>query len=210
MKEATDSRFGRTPRRWRTAAKTAAAVGAVLLTIQAVRVVFMPDLEPWHTEFLEQEFRARDELEGWSFADYLAAEERLFDEMDERVVAQVESGPDSAWNRYSPGGRNNPAGFDTNWNRSFVMVPEEVRGGALLLHGLTDSPYSLRRPAEILHGQGYLVVGLRLPGHGTTPAGLVSVRAEDWMAATRIAVRHLAAADKRPEHDVAHKQCSQG
>lgn len=34
-----------------------------------------------------------------------------------------------------------------------------------------------------------MVVGIRLPGHGTVPAGLTSVQWEDWLAATRLAVR---------------------
>ncbi|MBL8527142.1 MAG: alpha/beta hydrolase, partial [Burkholderiales bacterium] len=36
---------------------------------------------------------------------------------------------------------------------------------------------------------GYVAIGLRLPAHGTVPAGLTDVRWEDWMAATRLAVR---------------------
>ena len=35
-----------------------------------------------------------------------------------------------------------------------VSTPSS-RGGALLIHGLTDSPYSLRSTAEILHHRGY-------------------------------------------------------
>ena len=52
------------------------------------------------------------------------------------------------------------------------MRPPEIRGGALLLHGLTDSPYSLRHVAELLAQQGYYALGLRLPGHGTFPAAI--------------------------------------
>ncbi len=37
------------------------------------------------------------------------------------------------------------------------------------------------------------MVAIRLPGHGTVPAGLTEVEWEDWLAATRLAVREAAA-----------------
>ena len=93
--------------------------------------------------------------------------------------------------RYVRGGPNDPSGFEPNWNRTFELVPDEVKGGALLLHGLTDSPYSLRRIGELLYEKGFYVLGLRLPGHGTIPGALIRVRWEDWVAASRIAARHV-------------------
>lgn len=36
---------------------------------------------------------------------------------------------------------------------------------------------------------GYVSVAIRIPGHGTVPAGLTGAEWEDWMAATRLAVR---------------------
>jgi alpha-beta hydrolase superfamily lysophospholipase len=49
----------------------------------------------------------------------------------------------------------------------------------LLLHGLTDSPYSMRALAELFAARGWYVVGLRLPGHGTAPAALTRVTWQD-------------------------------
>ena len=60
-----------------------------------------------------------------------------------------------------------------------------------MLHGLTDSPYSLRRLGEILYQRGFYVLGLRLPGHGTIPAALTEVQWEDWQTATRIGAKHV-------------------
>lgn len=68
-----------------------------------------------------------------------------------------------------------------------------MAGAALLLHGLTDSPYSLRQVGEILHQQGFYVLGLRLPGHGTIPNALTSADYQDWMAVTRMGVEHVKA-----------------
>jgi esterase/lipase len=60
-----------------------------------------------------------------------------------------------------------------------------------MLHGLSDSPYSLRALSERLHEKGAHVVGLRLPGHGTAPSGLDHVKWQDLTAAVRLAARDL-------------------
>jgi alpha-beta hydrolase superfamily lysophospholipase len=59
----------------------------------------------------------------------------------------------------------------------------------VLLHGLTDSPYGLRHIARRYAERGFVAIGLRVPGHGTVPAGLTDARWEDWVAATRLALR---------------------
>ena len=41
---------------------------------------------------------------------------------------------------------------------------------SVLLHGLTDSPYSLRHIARRYRDRGFVAVAIRLPGHGTVPA----------------------------------------
>jgi alpha-beta hydrolase superfamily lysophospholipase len=63
------------------------------------------------------------------------------------------------------------------------------KGVVVLLHGLTDSPYSLRHIAELYRDRGFVAVGIRLPGHGTVPSALTRVHWEDWSEATRLAVR---------------------
>ncbi len=80
-----------------------------------------------------------------------------------------------------------------NWNRSFELTADTPAGGVLLLHGMSDSPYSLRALGEKLNEHGYWVVGLRLPGHGTAPSGLTSVSWQDMAAAVRLGMKHLAA-----------------
>ena len=51
-----------------------------------------------------------------------------------------------------------------------MLAPDgEAIGGALLVHGLTDGPYSMRTIGEGLRAGGYHVLALRLPGHGTVP-----------------------------------------
>ena len=94
-------------------------------------------------------------------------------------------------NRYDPGSLSSPRRADRDWNRTFEMAPADVRGGALLVHGLTDSPYSMRTIAGLLSAKGFHALALRMPGHGTVPAGLIRAQGEDWLAAVRMGARHL-------------------
>ena len=151
-----------------------------------------PDLGPWHTEKLTEEFTAAKADEVRSLDDYRELEERLLAELDEAVYAQVDTGPAHALNRYSAGSAADLRDREPDWNRSVELVPEAPIGGALLLHGMSDGPYSLRALAEMLSEQGHRVLALRLPGHGTAPSGLVHVTAEDMAAAVRLAMQHLA------------------
>ena len=166
----------------------------------------LPDLEPWH-RIVPRDFRAGDLTARSTLADYLAREDAAF-----RVVHdQIEQRLDPAWrvpaNRYNTDGVSHPRRLGTDWNRSQVLSPPgEVVGGALLVHGLTDAPYSMRAIGEDLRSRGYLVVALRMPGHGTVPAGLTTARWESWLAATRLGVRtaRKLAGDNAPLHLVGY------
>ena len=93
-------------------------------------------------------------------------------------------------NRFYEGSPLYPGHFPHNWNRSYELLPATApRGAVVLLHGLSDSPYSLRHVAELYRTRGFAAVGIRLPGHGTVPAGLTTARWQDWRAATRLAMR---------------------
>lgn len=93
-------------------------------------------------------------------------------------------------NRYIQSSAVYPGNFEHDWNRSYIMMPDgEPRGAAVLLHGLTDTPYSLRHIANLYREKGFLVISIRLPGHGTVPAALSAVHWQDWLAATRLSIR---------------------
>ena len=107
--------------------------------------------------------------------------------------------------RYSAGSAADPRGYEPNWNRSFELSTESPVGGVLLLHGMSDSPYSLRALAGTLTKRGYQVVGLRLPGHGTAPSGLRHITMRDMVAAVRLAMQHLSAnLGEKPIHIVGY------
>ena len=107
-----------------------------------------------------------------------------------RALAELEPEDRVESNRYYSGSPIYPGRFAQDWNRSYVLAPQRTPVGAVvLLHGLTDSPYSLRHVARRYVRDGYVAVAIRLPGHGTVPAGLSKVEWEQWMAATHLAVR---------------------
>jgi alpha-beta hydrolase superfamily lysophospholipase len=163
----------------------------VLLAAIGVVACSGQPLEPWHTERLSEEYTVKMADEVDTFEDYLALEERLFQELYDDVYAEVPTGPEFALVRYSSGSLSDPRTRDPDYNRTFEWTVDNPRGGVLLLHGLTDSPYSLRALGKTLHEQGFWVIGLRLPGHGTAPSGLKYVRWQDMAAAAQLAFQHL-------------------
>jgi alpha-beta hydrolase superfamily lysophospholipase len=166
----------------------------VLLTLVvgfALHIARGPALMPWHTAPLEAEFRAADAPKFNSLDDYRALEAKLMAELAAEVYAQVPKDQRRAVNRYFAGSLADARSRVPNWNLTFEMPTDRPKGAALLLHGLTDSPYSMRALAELFAARGWYVVGLRLPGHGTAPAALTRITWHDWAAATRLAAKHL-------------------
>jgi alpha-beta hydrolase superfamily lysophospholipase len=175
----------------------AVLVIAILVTIVLVFALQararLPDLKAWHRIHLEHEFRAGDPRAPRSFDEYRQLEERLVREMRERVLDDPQSADAWQLSRYNPQSVVAHLALETRYNRSFDLAPAgEPRGSVLLVHGLSDSPYSLRALAETFVAQGYYVVVLRLPGHGTLPSGLLDVTWEDWYAAVVLAARQAA------------------
>ena len=149
----------------------------------------MLQLGPEHRIKFEHEFSADMEDEtGWT--DYLDIEDLLAEEMAAKIIDRDR--PDSSVDRYSGGSVSNPLRYPANWNRSFELTVPSAQGVAVLLHGLSDSPYSMLATAQTLAGAGYNVVVPRMPGHGFAVGSLLQTRWEDWTAAVRIAMRHAA------------------
>lgn len=163
---------------------------AVLLVF-AVRVLDIqgePALLPWH-RFVPDELDEKA-LDQADWAAWMGAEAHVFDQVRQQVSERLEPEERVPANRYFPGSPLYPGHFHQDWNRSYVLRPEgEPVGAVVMLHGLTDSPYSLRHLALRYRQAGFVVVGLRLPGHGTVPAALTDVSWQQWLAATRLAVR---------------------
>ncbi|HTR02481.1 MAG TPA: alpha/beta fold hydrolase [Thermoanaerobaculia bacterium] len=168
-------------------------VVVTLVFVRACDARSKPPLQPWHGT-LAGEVRAKDIGPSATLADYLRLEDALFAEMEKKII--VPGAPDvrERLSRYAAEGVTNPLRFARNWNHTYELVPEgEVRGGVLLLHGLTDSPYSVRAEAEVYAKEGFYALALRVPGHGTIPGALTEARWEDWRAAARLGARAVRA-----------------
>lgn len=168
---------------------------ASLLTLLAVRVWEIsraPPLLPWHRE-VPDDLAAR-EIDRIDWQAWMAAEAALFDAVDASIPVDLPPRYAVPSNRYSTTSPMHRSRRIEDWNRSFVLAPDgPARGVVVLLHGLTDAPYSMRHTARHYQARGFLAIGVRLPGHGTVPAGLTGSGREDWRAATRLAVREARA-----------------
>lgn len=159
-----------------------------LLGIRIAGLSSLPELEPWH-RLVPQELDA-DELDASDWQAYLSAEAALFERLQRELIEPVTASGASPYSRYASDSPVYPGNLPRDWNRSFILPPPgTARGVVVLLHGLTDSPYSLRHIAQHLSEQGLLAVVPRMPGHGTVPAALTAAHWEQWLAATRLAVR---------------------
>lgn len=173
------------------AKKIGMVVGIVLVVLLAIRVYLSqqgPELHLWHT-WRADEMSVR-EMDNGNFAGYIARENAIFADLDRAVTAKTEGEERTPLNRFYRQSLVWPGQFAPDANRSFVLMPAgKPRGAVVLLHGLTDSPYSVRRLAVNYQQRGFVAVVPRLPGHGTAPGALTNVEWEMWLAATRLAVR---------------------
>jgi len=166
----------------------AASFGTLLVLLVAGIIVLenQADLKPWHKPLLTEEFRAGSTVA--SFGGYLELEKKLFSQLDREILDNVDPEDRGRINRYHRGSLSDPEIWPRNWNRSYVLERTDPEAVFVLIHGMSDSPYSLSNLALKLHARGGEVIGLRLPGHGTTPAGLLEATWQDMDAAVELAV----------------------
>jgi carboxylesterase len=69
---------------------------------------------------------------------------------------------------------------------------DPAAGGALVIHGFTGNPSSMRGLAEAFAAAGLHVEMPRLPGHGTTVEDMIPTRWADWTGAVEDAYQRLA------------------
>ena len=163
-----------------------------VVTLALVVIVHLqsrPNLKLWHKVYLDAEFTADSPVSD--LAGYLALEERLFAQLNRQVLDRLPAPDRVPINRYHRGSLTDPDRWEKNWNRTFELTTPAPTAGVLLLHGMSDAPYSLRRLGLDLNEKGACVMGLRLPGHGTIPSGLVHLEWQDMAAAVRLAMRYL-------------------
>lgn len=164
---------------------------ATIVVIRAFDTRTLPELAVWHKVALDEEFSAELEDDDFTFENYLEHELAAFDERDAKIASGLGDYPLVSTNRFNRDSVFASANQATDWNRSVELAQASPVGVALLLHGLSDSPYSMRGTAELLHAKGYRVLALRVPGHGTLPSGIMYSSWEDWAAAVRVAARYM-------------------
>jgi alpha-beta hydrolase superfamily lysophospholipase len=171
------------------------AIAVVIVTLRIIQERRGPELKPWHTAILANEFHAgRTDIPD--FKAYLALENKLFQEMNATVETRLAPEDRVMLNRYYPKAITYPGNQSHNWNRSFFFLAPHPKGSVVLLHGVTDSPYTMHALADIFIKKGYCVFVPRMPGHGTIPGALRQAAWPDWVAAVRLACQ--AARDSAP------------
>jgi len=166
-------------------------LGIIIVGLTAVifYVKSLPELSTWHTVQLKHDFSRYSDVH--TFEAYLKLEEQLFKELDSEVYSKVLPDEKNKVNRYTRNSDADPKRWSKNRNRSFELPVENPKMGVLLLHGMSDSPYSLHTQAEVLHKKGVWVVAMRLPGHGTVPSGLTGISWKDLAAVVDIGIDRL-------------------
>jgi alpha-beta hydrolase superfamily lysophospholipase len=176
---------------WRWTRRLMLLVVIVALTLLIGRIAQSesgPPLELWHT-FVPDEPKAA-EIDQLDWNGYLADEAKVFAAVRKEVTDRLKEHDRTPDDRYFAGSPVYPGHFLRDWNRSYILEPDgPPKGVVVLLHGLTDSPYSLRHIARRYRDLGYVAIGLRTPGHGTVPGALTTSTWQEWLAATRLAVR---------------------
>ncbi len=165
----------------------------VALLIGFVFYVYsLPELSTWHTTQLENRFQADSDIK--TLEGYMALEDELFEELDKEVYAKLKRDEKSGINRYTKDSYSDPDRWSVQWNRTTELPSKSAKLakiGVLLLHGMSDSPYSLHAQASYLQAKGAWVVNMRMPGHGLIPSGLVELKWEDMARAVEIGMKHL-------------------
>ncbi|WP_027390608.1 alpha/beta hydrolase [Chrysiogenes arsenatis] len=118
------------------------------------------------------------------FADYIAASVAMI-----RHVREQQPHIPAEWREFSiqanaPFELRPAQGCPTGANGRYAK-------GILLLHGLSDSPYSMRALGEHLAQRCFLVRALLLPGHGTVPGDLREADMTQWLAALTYGVTQM-------------------
>lgn len=110
-----------------------------------------------------------------SFTDYVAR--------SRDIIRQVRSASkqDSLHQSNLQNAINGNAPFELKPSGADVAGKEKPwRRGILLTHGLSDSPYFMRHLAAVFQDNGFRVMAVLLPGHGTQPGDLLDVNWQEW------------------------------
>lgn len=114
--------------------------------------------------------------------------QRSFQEYQRETLAKIRDSRDFQLpDRESELGWNGPR----EWRPTLSNAGERPTKAILFVHGLGDSPWSFHDVGFAMAAEGYLVRTVLLPGHGTQPADLLDVTAQQWRHLVREQARAL-------------------
>lgn len=116
------------------------------------------------------------------FSDYIAKSRAIIESRRSDLQSATPAEADKIINANSP--------FEL-YPANPIVSGSKLKYGALLIHGLFDSPFSMRDIGTSLQAQGILSRAILLPGHGTKPQDLLQISYHDWIQATRYGVESL-------------------
>lgn len=154
---------------------------AIALALLALAACGKPDgYGPEHEPSGQSRITFED---GMAYADYIAAtRERLI-----AMTADLPAPPDD-----SALGMALPREIVPDEAHCAPTRDGRYERGVLLIHGLYDSPFLMSDMAEVFAENCYLVRILLLPGHGSRPGDLLTVRLEEWRDAVAYGVSSFA------------------
>ncbi|MBI1308454.1 MAG: alpha/beta fold hydrolase [Proteobacteria bacterium] len=101
-------------------------------------------------------------------------------------------GQRSRWGKKAPDTVYQPT-FPHSGRPYFLLPQKRAKVGVLMVHGFAALPSEMRSFADTLHHAGYAVLGLRLPGHGTSFLDMEDRPYTQWLQAVETNYRILAA-----------------
>lgn len=106
------------------------------------------------------------------------------------LIAQTHKGLTSS-NRDAIIAGNSPFEIIPN-NLYQVGTVKKYKRGILLVHGLSCSSYVMRPLGDFFAKNGFYVMAILLPGHGTQPRDLLHTKWEEWSNAVQYGIAALA------------------
>ncbi len=122
------------------------------------------------------------DLSDLNFEDYLVQTEQQITALNPRANVPCPV------NNYVLNQQNISAPTITDLVKPYQLTHANSDKVVLLIHGLTDSPYSFHDLSAFYHQQGFNVRTVLLPGHGTAAEHLRYVDYNDWRALSAFAI----------------------
>ncbi|WP_372766606.1 alpha/beta hydrolase [Pseudoalteromonas sp.] len=122
------------------------------------------------------------DLKGLSFTDYLRESEQHIASFNPRAATPCPI------DNYVINQQNIASPTILDLVKPYQLTQPNSQKVVVLLHGLTDSPYSFHDLSAFYHQQGFNVRTVLLPGHGTAAEHLRYVDYKDWQAIAAFAI----------------------